>query len=94
MTWSALVRAWSVLVVVVCSGVLNPTLVSAQGAVVGTLSVLAAPVDRVPSGAATAQPGASGVNLTQGDRIKTAPGGLALITTGARSPSCPGARSR
>ncbi len=73
-------RVWSVMAMVVCSGFLSPTAASAQGAVVGTLSVLAAPVDRVPSGGVTAEPGASGTNLAEGDRIKTGPGGLALIT--------------
>ena len=50
-----------------------------QGAAVATLTVLAAPVERVVAGGG-AEPGVDGIDLAEGDRVKTGPGGLALIT--------------
>lgn len=57
-----------------------PVTSSAQGSATATLSVLAPPVDRVAVGSAAAAPGADGMNLAEGDRVKTGAGGLALIT--------------
>ena len=79
---------WSIVAMVVFGGFLSPAAASAQGTVVGTLSVLAAPVERVPSGTVTAEPGASGTNLTEGDRIKTGPGGLAHPSAGRGAAWC------
>ena len=45
-----------------------------------TLSVLTPPVERVPAGSGAGAPGVDGMNLAEGDRIKTGPGGQALIT--------------
>jgi hypothetical protein len=53
---------------------------AAQGAVAATLSVLAAPVERIAGDAGAAEPGVSGMNLAEGDRIRTGAGGVALIT--------------
>jgi hypothetical protein len=75
MTW----RTWCVVAVVAASLGL-PSVVSAQTEVAATLSVLAAPVERIPAGASVAEPGVSGMNLVDGDRIKTGAGGIALIT--------------
>ncbi len=75
MTW----RIWCV-VAVVAAALHLPSVVSAQTEVAATLSVLAGPVERIPSGASVAEPGVSGMNLVDGDRIKTGVGGIALIT--------------
>jgi hypothetical protein len=75
MTW----RAWCV-VAIVAAALGLPSVVSAQTEVAATLSVLAAPVERIPAGASVAEPGVSGMNLADGDRIKTGAGGIALIT--------------
>ena len=53
---------------------------SAQTEVAATLSVLAGPVARVPAGVNAPEPGVSGMNLLEGDRIRTGPGSIALIT--------------
>jgi hypothetical protein len=45
-----------------------------------TLSVLSPPVERVPAGSTAGAPGIDGMNLAEGDRVKTGPGGHALIT--------------
>lgn len=75
MTW----RAWCVVAVV--AGALGlPSAASAQTEVAATLSVLAAPVERIPAGGSVAEPGVNGMNLADGDRIKTGVGGIALIT--------------
>ena len=52
----------------------------AQTGAAATLSVLAPPVERVATGAAATSAGVDGMNLAEGDRIKTGAGGLALIT--------------
>ena len=75
MTW----RTWCV-VAVVAAALGLPSVVSAQTEVAATLSVLAGPVERIPAGAGVAEPGVSGMNLVDGDRIKTGVGGIALIT--------------
>jgi hypothetical protein len=58
-------------------------LASAAGAepeVAATLSVLPPPVERIPAGLSIGEPGVSGMNLTDGDRIRTGAGSVALIT--------------
>src|SRR5260370_32353735 len=75
MTW----RAWCVVAVVAGARGL-PSVVRAQSEVAATLSVLAAPVERIPAGASAPEPGVNGMNLADGDRIKTGVGGVALIT--------------
>jgi hypothetical protein len=68
-------------VVAVVAGALGlPSVVTAQTGVAATLSVLAAPVERIPAGASAPEPGVNGMNLADGDRIKTGVGGIALIT--------------
>lgn len=57
-----------------------PTTALAQSSAAATLSVLAAPVVRVAAGSGASGPGTNGMNLAEGDRIKTAVGGIALIT--------------
>jgi hypothetical protein len=57
-----------------------PASAAAQGAVTATLSVLAAPVERLPADAGAPETGVSGMNLAEGDRIRTGEGGVALIT--------------
>jgi hypothetical protein len=57
-----------------------PSLAMAQGAVTATLSVLAAPVERIAGDTGAPQPGVSGMDLAEGDRIRTGEGGGALIT--------------
>jgi hypothetical protein len=57
-----------------------PTTALAQGTAAATLSVLAAPVVRVAADSGASVPGTNGMNLAEGDRIKTAVGGIALIT--------------
>jgi len=57
-----------------------PVTSPAQSGAKATLSVLAPPVDRVAVGAAESTAGVDGMNLAEGDRIKTGAGGLALIT--------------
>lgn len=52
----------------------------AQTGATATLSVLAPPVERVGAGAAGTSAGVDGMNLAEGDRIKTGANGLALIT--------------
>ncbi|MGH7348882.1 MAG: hypothetical protein ACREI6_02620 [Candidatus Rokuibacteriota bacterium] len=57
-----------------------PSPAMAEGAVTATLSVLSAPVERVAARAGAPQPGVSGMDLAEGDRIRTGEGGVALIT--------------
>jgi hypothetical protein len=57
---------------------LVPSMAMAQGAVTATLSVLAEPVERIA--ASTPETGWSGMDLAEGDRIRTGEGGAALIT--------------
>lgn len=56
-----------------------PVTASAESAT-ATLSVLAPPVERIAVGSSAGAPGADGMNLAEGDRVKTGAGGLALIT--------------
>jgi hypothetical protein len=65
---------------VLMTPLLVPSLAMAQGAVTATLSVLTAPVERIASNAGAPEPGISGMNLVEGDRIRTGAGGVALIT--------------
>ena len=58
---------------------LAPSRAIAQGAVTATLSVLTAPVERIADADAP-EPGVTGMNLAEGDRIRTGAGGVALIT--------------
>ena len=57
-----------------------PVTSPAQTGAAATLSVLAPPVERVAAGAAGTSAGVDGMNLAEGDRIKTGAAGLALIT--------------
>ncbi len=70
----------SVMAMVLMTPLIIPSLAMGQGAVTATLSVLAAPVERVANEAGTPEPGISGMNLVEGDRIRTGAGGGALIT--------------
>jgi len=72
-------RTWRMVAILV--GTLGlASAAEAQPEVAATLSVLAPPVERIPAGASAAEPGVSGMNLADGDRIKTGAGGIALIT--------------
>ena len=75
MSW----RTWGVLAVVVAALAL-PSLASPQGEVAATLSVLGGRVDRVPAGAAGHEAGLTGMDLVEGDRVRTGAGSVALIT--------------
>ena len=57
-----------------------PAVATAQGAVTATLSVLTAPVERLAADTGAPETGVSGMNLAEGDRIRTGEGGGALIT--------------
>jgi hypothetical protein len=57
-----------------------PVTSRAEVGAAATLSVLAPRVERVAAGTTAAGPGVDGMNLAEGDRIKTGPGGQALIT--------------
>lgn len=70
----------SVMAMVLMTPLIIPSLAMAQGAVTATLSVLAAPVERVANEPGAPEPGVSGMNLAEGDRIRTGAGGVALIT--------------
>ncbi len=75
MSW----RTWTVLAVVVGALAL-PSLAGAQSEVAATLSVLGGQVDRIPAGAGARESGLTGMNLVEGDRVRTGAGGVALIT--------------
>jgi len=70
----------SVAAMILMTPLIVPTLAMAQGAVTATLSVLAAPVERIAADAGAPEPGLSGMNLAEGDRVRTGAGGVALIT--------------
>ena len=72
-------RTWWMVATVV-GGLGLASAAEAQLEVAATLSVLAAPVERIPAGASAGEPGVSGMNLADGDRIKTGPRSVALIT--------------
>ena len=72
-------RAWRMVAILV--GTLGlASAAEAQSEVAATLSVLAPPVERIPAGASAAEPGVSGMNLADGDRIRTGARSMALIT--------------
>lgn len=68
----------SVVAMMMMTPLLVPSMAMAQGAVTATLSVLAEPVERIA--ASTPEMGWSGMDLAEGDRIRTGEGGAALIT--------------
>jgi len=70
----------SVVAMMLMTPLIVPPPAMAQGAVTATLSVLTAPVERVAADAAAPEPGVSGMDLAEGDRIRTGEGGVALIT--------------
>jgi uncharacterized protein (DUF736 family) len=70
----------SVMATILMAPLLLPGASMAQGAVTATLSVLAAPVERIAGDAGAPEPGVSGMDLAEGDRIRTGEGGAALIT--------------
>ncbi|HSL48277.1 MAG TPA: FecR domain-containing protein [Candidatus Deferrimicrobiaceae bacterium] len=70
----------SVMAMVLMTPLIVPSLAMAEGAVTATLSVLAAPVERIAGDTGAPQPGVSGMDLAEGDRIRTGEGGGALIT--------------
>ena len=69
----------SVVAMMLMTPLLAPPMAMAQGAVTATLSVLTAPVERFAA-AGAAEAGWSGMNLAEGDRVRTGEGGVALIT--------------
>jgi hypothetical protein len=70
----------SVMAMILMAPLIAPALAAAQGAVTATLSVLAEPVERIPAEAGAPEPGVSGMNLAEGDRIRAGENGSALIT--------------
>ena len=71
----------SVAAMILMVSLLAPVPAMAQGAVTtATLSVLTAPVERMAGDAGAPEPGITGMNLAEGDRIRTGAGGGALIT--------------
>ena len=76
MTW----RMGGVVAMAIVSAVIPVSAATAQTEVAATLSVLTEPVDRIATGTGVAEPGVNGMNLVEGDRVKTGPGGVALIT--------------
>jgi FecR protein len=79
MTWRTSKLAVTMLIIL-GSALILPAISAAQTGAAATLSVLAPPVDRVAAGAAGRTAGVDGMNLTEGDLIKTGAGGVALIT--------------
>ncbi len=73
-------RMASMVALVLMSPLVVSSAAVAQGAVSATLSVVAAPVERIAAGGDDAEPGVNGMNLAEGDRIKTGADGIALIT--------------
>jgi hypothetical protein len=73
-------RMGSMVALVLMSPLIVTSSAVAQGAVSATLSVVATPVERFAAGGNGAEPGVSGMNLAEGDRIKTGADGIALIT--------------
>jgi hypothetical protein len=65
---------------VLVAPLLVPPPAPGQGAVTATLSVLTAPVERIAGDARAPEPGISGMNLAEGDRVRTGAGGVALVT--------------
>jgi hypothetical protein len=73
-------RMGSMVALVLMTSLIVTSSAVAQGAVSATLSVMAAPVERIAAGGSGAERGVSGMNLAEGDRIKTGADGIALIT--------------
>ncbi len=73
-------RMGSVAALVLMSPLIVTSSAVAQGAVSATLSVVAAPVKRIAAGGNGPAPAVNGMNLAEGDRIKTGADGIALIT--------------
>jgi len=71
---------WKLTAMILVTLLILPGLALAEGGAAATLSVLAAPVARVAADTGASEPGNNGMNLAEGDRIKTASGGIALIT--------------
>jgi len=65
---------------VLMTPLLLPALAMAQGAVTATLSVLTVPVERIAGDGGAPEPGITGMNLADGDHVRTGEGGVALIT--------------
>jgi hypothetical protein len=63
-------RGWSVAAVASIRSLIAPSAATAEVSVAATLSVLAAPVERIAAGGG-AEPGVTGMDLAEGDRIKT-----------------------
>jgi FecR protein len=72
-------RTWWMVATVV-GGLGLASAAEAQLEVAATLSVLAPPVERIAAGASAGEPGVSGMNLAEGDRIRTGAHSVALIT--------------
>ena len=68
------------MLITLATPVILPVTSTAQIGAAATLSVLAPPVERVAAGAGGTSAGVDGMNLAEGDRIKTGAKGLALIT--------------
>jgi hypothetical protein len=71
---------WTLAILGMALAPITPSSARAAGNAAATLSVLAAPVERLPEGGTTPEPGVDGMDLAEGDRIRTGPDGLALIT--------------
>ena len=61
----------NMIAMVLMTPLIVPSLAMAQGAVSATLSVLTAPVERIGGAAGAPEPGITGMNLAEGDRIRT-----------------------
>ncbi len=70
---------WGVLAIMAIA-LAGPSPASAQGEVAATLSVLGGQVERIAAGAGGYEVGVTGMNLVEGDRVRTGVGGVALIT--------------
>jgi len=58
----------------------SSSMAAAEAPVAATLTVLAEPAERIAAGGRGAEPGVTGMDLAEGDRIKTGRDGIALIT--------------
>ena len=76
MTW----RGWTGWTLVVLGTVIPLSTAAAQDRVAATLSVLTGSVDRTSTSTGATEPGVNGMNLAEGDRVRTGAGGVALIT--------------
>jgi hypothetical protein len=73
-------RKLTAMILAIVTLLILPGVALAEAGAAATLSVLAAPVERVAADTGASEPGADGMNLAEGDRIKTGSGGIALIT--------------